>query len=129
MVSPVYPGAARGRWNQQPARPFGHGQETPMPSTLIARFTTRRDAEMTVEQLVQTLEIERTMVFVASAEAANTAGIEPDGSDLVEGEPDPDANPALEQLIVVSVDLEDDGLADAAEAVFRDHGALDIDRR
>jgi BioD-like phosphotransacetylase family protein len=100
-----------------------------MPTTLIARFATRRDAEMTIEQLVQTLGIDRTMVFVAAAEAANSAGVEPDGSDLVEGQPDPDANPALEGLIEVSVDLEDEDTVDAAEAVFRDHGAEEVDRR
>lgn len=100
-----------------------------MPTTLIAHFATRRDAEMTVEQLVQTHGIDRTMVFVSAAEAANSAGVEPAGSDLVEGEPDPDANPALEGLVEVSVDLENEADVDTVEAVFRDHGVTDVDRR
>jgi hypothetical protein len=99
-----------------------------MGQTLTGRFETRRDAEMTVEQLVQVLGIERTSVFVASAERDNTAGTVKAGSDTVEGQPDPDANPALEGRIEVSVELEDER-ADEAEAVFRDHNVQEFDRR
>ena len=99
-----------------------------MAETLKGTFTTRRDAEMTVEQLVQVLGIERTSVFITSIEPDNTAGVQKAGSDLVHGEPDPDAHPALEGLIEVSVELEDDR-GDEAEAVFRDHNVQDVERR
>lgn len=98
-----------------------------MGQTLKGRFETRRDAEMTVEQLVQVLGIDRTNVFVVSAEPGNTAGTVKAGSDTVHGDPDPDAEPALEGRIEVSVDLEDDR-AEAAEAVFRDHNVQEFSR-
>ncbi len=94
-----------------------------MGMTLVAEFETRRDAEMTVEKLVQEHRIDRTQIFVAPADAGNSAGTAKAGSDMVHGEPDPDATPALEGRIEVSVDLEDDSARQAVEAVFRDHGA------
>lgn len=97
-----------------------------MAITLRGEFETRRDAEMTVEQLVQVLGIDRTDVFVAAADRENTAGTVKAGSDTEDGEPDPDAEPALEGRIEVSVDLDDDQ-RQAAEAVFRDHNARMMD--
>lgn len=91
-----------------------------MGATLKGTFASRRDAEMTVEQLVQVLGIRRTDIFITSAETGNTAGIVKAGSDTIEGAPDPEANPALEGLIEVSVELEDDR-DEQVEAVFRDH--------
>lgn len=99
-----------------------------MKKSLVGWFDSRRDSEMTIEQLVQVLGIDRTDVFVASAEAENTAGVVKAGSDTEEGEPDPDAHPALEGQIEVSVDVDEARLADA-EAVFRDHGARRMERR
>ena len=99
-----------------------------MAQTLTGTFETRRDAEMTVEQLVQVLGIDRASVFVASAEPENTAGTVKAGSDTVDGAPDPDAKPALEGRIEVSVEL-DDAQAAAAEAVLRDHNVQELNRR
>jgi hypothetical protein len=96
--------------------------------TLSAQFETRRDAEMSVEQLVQVLGIDRTQVFLAAAETENTAGTRKAGSDTEDGRPDPDANPALEGRIALSVDLEDEAV-DAAETVLREHNAKGIERR
>ena len=98
-----------------------------MGHTLKGSFATRRDAEMTIEQLVQVMGIPRADVFVASAEPGNTAGTVKAGSDTVEGRPDPAANPALEGLIEVSVEL-DDAQADEAEAAFRAHNVQDLAR-
>lgn len=98
-----------------------------MGQTLKGSFATRRDADMTVEQLVQRLGIPRTDVFVASVARNNSAGTRKAGSDMVEGRPDPDAKPALEGCIEVSVELEDDRAAEA-EAVFRDHNVQDFAR-
>ncbi len=45
-----------------------------MGTTLTAQFETRREAEMTIERLVQEHGIERTDIFVSAAGADNTAG-------------------------------------------------------
>lgn len=99
-----------------------------MAKTVRAEFETRRDAEMSIEQLVQELGIERTDVFVSAVESENTVGTRQAGSDTEHGEPDPAKHPKLEGLIEVSVELDDDRCA-AAEAVFRDHNArlLEVD--
>jgi hypothetical protein len=80
-----------------------------MGTTITGDFETRRAAEMAVERLVQDYGIERTDVFISAAGSENTVGTEASGADIESGHPgtQPDATPALNGLITVSVDLED----------------------
>jgi hypothetical protein len=98
-----------------------------MSTTLTARFKTRRDAEMSVERLVQEYGIERTDIFVAAAGPENTVGEEEAGSDTegneqgAEGRDDAALNGAVE----VSVDLEDEKLATKVRQAFEEFKATD----
>jgi hypothetical protein len=77
---------------------------------LTAKFDTRREAEMTVERLVQQFEIDRAKVVVTAGGDENTAGIEEDGSDNKAGEPSPEArgDAELNGKVVVTVEVADD---------------------
>lgn len=99
-----------------------------MPSTLTAKFDTRREADMAVERLVQTFHIERTDIFVAPEGAENSAGNEQAGSDVEAGEPSPESrdDAALAGKIVVSVDIEDDDLADEIKGAFAEFDGTDV---
>ncbi|WP_224003450.1 hypothetical protein [Aureimonas sp. SA4125] len=91
-----------------------------MGTTLKAKFETRRDAEMAIERLVQEHGIERTDIFVTAAGSQNTAGTQESGSDNASAEPtreDRD-DAALNGMIEVSVDLEDEGLAQTVRDAF-----------
>lgn len=96
-----------------------------MSTTLTASFDTRRDAEMTVERLVQEQGIERTDIFIVADGDDNTAGEQVAGSDTAAGEPSPadrdDA--ALNGSIIVSVDVEDDERASAIRQAFSEFNA------
>jgi hypothetical protein len=99
-----------------------------MSTSLTAKFDTRREAEMTVERLVQQFKIERTDIFIAADGADNTAGVEEAGSDTEAGEPTPEhrEDAALEGRVVVSVDIEDDSLADEVRAAFSEFDAEEV---
>ena len=99
-----------------------------MSTNLTATFETRREAEMTVERLVQEYGIERTDIFVATAGDDNSAGEARTGSDDEAGAPSPEArdDAALNGAITVSVDLEDDGLAAKVRDAFSEFAAEDI---
>ena len=101
-----------------------------MSTSLTAKFDTRREAEMTVERLVQQFKIERTDVFIAAESDENTAGIEEAGSDTQAGAPSPeDRNDAqLAGRVIVSVDIEDDGLADEVRAAFAEFDAREVEQ-
>ena len=58
-----------------------------MSTSLSAKFDTRREAEMTVERLVQQFKIDRTHVFIAAEGDENTVGVEEAGSDTEAGGP------------------------------------------
>lgn len=98
-----------------------------MGTTLTAKFDTRRDAEMTVERLVQQFGIDRTDVFVAAEGDANTAGTEEAGSDTEAGDPTPDsrADAELNGRVMVSVDLDDD-LASEVRSAFAEFEAEEV---
>lgn len=93
-----------------------------MSTTLQASFNTRRQAEMAIEHLVQEHKIERTDIFVTAEGDANTAGDHVAGSDTRAGQPTPEDrdDAALNGRITVSVDLQDDGLAQVVRADFAD---------
>lgn len=96
-----------------------------MPTTLTAKFDTRREAEMTVERLVQELGIERTDIFVTTDDDENSVGNVEAGSDTEAGVPSPEDRDdmRLGGRIVVSVDLEDVTKADAVRSAFAEFSA------
>jgi hypothetical protein len=100
-----------------------------MSTSLTAKSDTRREAEMTVERLVQQFQIERTNIFIAAEGPDNTVGVEEAGSDTEAGESTPEDrdDAALEGRVVVSVDIKDDGLADEVRASFDEFHAVEID--
>ena len=99
-----------------------------MSTTLNATFETRREAEMTVERLVQEHGLERTDIFVAAAGSENTAGEEEAGSDTDAGDPSPEArdDAPLNGAVTVSVDIEDDAKAAKVREAFAEFQAADV---
>lgn len=92
---------------------------------LTAKFDTRREAEMTVERLVQQFEIDRAAVSVTAGGDANTAGVEEAGSDNEAGGPSPAArdDAALNGKVVVTVEVADALAADEVRAAFSEFDA------
>ena len=93
---------------------------------LTAKFDTRREAEMTVERLVQQFEIDREKVVIAADGDENTAGVTEDGSDNEAGEPSPEAryDAELNGKVVVTVEA-----ADAASDVREAFNEFDASER
>lgn len=91
-----------------------------MSKTLTANFETRRDAEMTVERLVQEQGLDRAAISIKAEGVENSAGEDVAGGDR--GAPGSDAEPALNGEITVSVRLDDDADAEAVEAAFAEYG-------
>ena len=100
-----------------------------MSTSLSAKFDTRREAEMTVERLVQQFKIERTDVFIAAEGDDNTVGVEEAGSDTEAGGPSPEDrdDAQLAGRVIVSVDIEDDGLADEVRSAFAEFDATEVE--
>ncbi len=94
---------------------------------LTASFATRREAEMTVERLVQEFGIDRAAVTIATDGDQNSAGVEPAGSDSPSDRSDADGrdDAALTGAILVSADVADDETAAKVRAAF---GEFDADR-
>ncbi len=99
-----------------------------MATTLKASFDTRREAEMTVERLVQEYSIERTDIFVAAEGDENTSGEEEAGSDAKAGEPSTPSrdDAALNGRIGVSVNVKDNTRAEEVRAAFAEFGAQGV---
>ena len=99
-----------------------------MGTTLNATFDTRREAEMTVERLVQEHGLERTDIFVAASGDQNTAGEEQAGSDTDACKPSPEArdDAPLNGAVTVSVDIEDDAKAAKVRDAFAEFQAADV---
>ena len=99
-----------------------------MSTTLNATFETRRDAEMTVERLVQEHGIERSDIFVTAEGPENTAGQQPAGSDTQAANPSPAPrrDAALNGRICVSVDIEDEARAAEVRAAYAEFAAEDV---
>lgn len=87
-----------------------------MPA-IVARFATRRQAEMAVERLVQELGIERTGIFIEPEGTENSVGTQVAGSDAKRADPNPsrEDEAALHGRIIVSLDRDE-----ADESVLRD---------
>jgi len=96
-------------------------------SRIIGVFDTRREAEMSIERLVQEHGIDRGVIAVMPDSPQNSAGVEVAGADAKRGEPVAPAGEeaALNGRIAVSLD---DGAADAGmvRAVFEEFKAADI---
>ncbi|MEG3087150.1 hypothetical protein [Sphingomonas sp. PB4P5] len=99
-----------------------------MATTLSASFDTRREADMTVERLVQEHKIERTDIFVTAEGPDNSIGERVAGADRQSAEPSPEARDdgALGGRITVSVDIEDDARAETVRAAFVEFDAADV---
>ena len=97
-------------------------------ATITAIFSTRRQADLAIEQLVQELEIDRSDIFVTPEGDENSAGDEEDGADAESGHPgvDPAGDPALAGGINLSIDLADEEDVAAVRAVLEEHGGEDI---
>ena len=102
-----------------------------MATTLSGTFETRREAEMTVERLVQEFGIERTDIFITTDGADNSAGEAEAGSDTEAGAPSPEArdDAALNGKISVSVDIEDNTLVADVKAAFAEFDAQAFSER
>ena len=100
-----------------------------MTTTLKGEFETRREAEMTVERLAQEYGIDRGKIQIVAAGAENSAGDEQAGSDGEAGEPTPESrdDAALNGAIAVSVELDDEAVAEKVRAAFSEFGAAGID--
>jgi hypothetical protein len=94
-----------------------------MSDTIIGRFSSRREADLAIEHLVQEQGIERTDVFVQPVGNANSAGEMADGADVESGHPGraTDGDPALDGAIEVSVDV-NDGDGDAIRTALQASG-------
>ena len=99
-----------------------------MGTTLKASFDTRREAEMTIERLVQEFGIERTDIFAAAEGSENSAGEQNAGSDTEAGSPSRDDrdDASLKGRITVSVDIDDDDHAAKVRSAFAEFGAEDV---
>jgi hypothetical protein len=95
-----------------------------MERTIIGSFSTRRDAEIAVEHLVQQHGIARTDVFIQAQGKANSAGSETGGADIESGYPGvaKRGQPQLDGDVEVSVDCHGDD-ARMVEATFKEAGA------
>ena len=99
-----------------------------MSRTLRASFQTRREAEMTIERLVQEYGIERTDIFVVAEGPDNNAGEEQAGSDTEAGAPSPEDrdDAALVGRVSVSVDMEDDDRVGEVRSAFGEFGGENV---
>ena len=97
--------------------------------TLTARFRTRRQADLAIEQLVQDHGVERTDVFVEAEGSDPSSGVVADAADVESGHPGVEASgdPALAGAIVVSVDLTDRQQAERLAGLLRDLDAETVD--
>jgi hypothetical protein len=96
-----------------------------MATTLTATFDTRREAEMTIERLVQDRGLDRAKILVTAAGDENTAGEDIAGSDEKAAEPSPERrdDAALNGQVRVSVEVADDAAATAVREAFSEFDA------
>lgn len=99
-----------------------------MAVMLSATFDTRREAEMTVERLVQQFELDRTAIFIATEGDENSAGDEQAGSDTEAGEPSAEerTDAPLNGAIVVTVEVPDEDMAETVRDAFSEFDAAGV---
>jgi hypothetical protein len=91
-------------------------------TTIEGTFSTRRDAELAIEHLVQEHGFERTDIFVSPEGSENSAGETASGSDLEAKNEDARSDAPLGSAIIVSIDVEDEAKSSVIESVFAEFG-------
>jgi hypothetical protein len=99
-----------------------------MERTVSGQFSSRRDAELAVEHVVQEHGIDRDDVFIQPMGGANSAGSRAAGSDVQNGHlgAKTGANPALNGAVEVSVDCHEVTKARAVRVAFEQAGGHEI---
>lgn len=95
--------------------------------TINAYFSSRREADLALEHLVQEHGVERADIFLQSATDENTAGTMIGGADAAAGDPGTERreDSALHGKVELSIDISDDQ-KDVVSAALRESGATDI---
>jgi hypothetical protein len=99
-----------------------------MTVMLSATFDTRREAEMTVERLVQQFDLDRTAIFIGTEGEENSAGEEQAGSDTKAGMPSPEdrSDAPLNGGIVVTAEVADEEFAERVRDAFAEFDAAGV---
>jgi hypothetical protein len=96
---------------------------------LSADFSTRREAEMAIERLVQTHGLDRATIRVRAEGLDNSAGVAPAGADVKRGDPAPAPaakdEPALNGPVRLEV-IAPFNTRDAIEATLAEFGGRKI---
>ncbi|WP_375397163.1 hypothetical protein [uncultured Sphingomonas sp.] len=92
---------------------------------LTATFGTRREAEMTVERLVQEFDVDRTAISIGTEGDANSVGEESAGADAEtnRGGSDDRGDPALHGAIIVTAEVADETAAEKVRDAFGEFDA------
>jgi hypothetical protein len=100
-----------------------------MTMVLKGAFDTRRQAEMTIERMVQEHGIDRAAIEVAAIGAANSAGVERAGSDNPGAAPADVArnDGAHDGMVVVRVSLDSAAQAEIVRGAFAEFAASAVD--
>jgi len=87
---------------------------------LTATFSTRREAEMTIERLVQEFDISRTAISVSTEGDANSVGEVRAGADAAADQSGQGNNndAALTGAIVVTAEVKDEDAAEKVRSAF-----------
>ncbi|GLV23052.1 hypothetical protein TomMM35A_28940 [Sphingobium sp. TomMM35A] len=93
-----------------------------MSTKIEYSFSTRREAELAVEHLVQEHGFERTDIFIEPKGSNNSVGEEISGSDAAAPLEEERDDAPLETPILVSIDLNDDSRATLVNDVFSEAG-------
>ena len=91
---------------------------------LEATFETRREAEMSIERLVQEFGLDRKAIEVVADGALNSAGEDTSGGDNASDSPTPSEreDAALNDRIKVSVTVDDEAEAERVRNAFSEFG-------
>nr|WP_086494099.1 hypothetical protein [Novosphingobium panipatense] len=89
-----------------------------MSTTIERTFSSRREAELAVERLVQEHGFERTDIFLSSAGEKNSAGDTPSGGDTATYLETERSDAPLSDPISVSVDINHDSRIVIVNRVF-----------
>lgn len=89
-----------------------------------ATFETRREAEMSIERLVQEFGLDRKAIEIVADGALNSAGEDTSGGDNASDPPTPSEreDAALNDRIKVSVTVNDDAEAQRVRNAFSEFG-------
>lgn len=93
-----------------------------MSSDLQATFSTRREAELVIERLVQEFGVDRGAIRVGPKGDENAVGEETAGGDARSAVPSPEArtDAPLEGRVLVSVALDQGADSDAIRSAFEE---------